>query len=148
MEWLLLAISVGLVLACGVFGAAEYSFVAVDRAAVDRAAGEGDKQAEGVQLALRSLSTQLSGAQIGVTITNLVIGFLAEPAIATLLETPLTAAGVPDGAVPGISVTVGPGARHHRDDDLRRAGAQEDRHRGAAADRAAYPGASSVASPG
>ncbi len=107
MEWLLLAISVGLVLACGVFGAAEYSFVAVDRAAVEKAAESGDRQAQGVRTALRSLSTQLSGAQVGVTLTNLVIGFLAEPAIATLLETPLGAAGVPDSAVPGISVTLG-----------------------------------------
>ena len=107
MEWLLLAISAGLVLACGVFGAAEYSFVAADRAAVDRAAAEGDRQAAGVQIALRSLSTQLSGAQIGVTLTNLVIGFLAEPAIATLIETPLTLVGVPEGAVPGVAVTLG-----------------------------------------
>ena len=107
MEWLLLAASVGLILACGVFGAAEYSFVAVDRSAVERAASEGDRQAEGVRLALRSLSTQLSGAQVGVTLTNLVIGFLAEPAIASLLEPPLTAVGVPEGAVPGIAVTLG-----------------------------------------
>ena len=107
MEWLLLAISVGLVLACGVFGAAEYSFVAVDRAAVEKAANDGDKRAEGVRTALRSLSTQLSGAQIGVTLTNLAIGFLAEPAIATLLESPLEAAGVPSGVVPGLAVTVG-----------------------------------------
>jgi CBS domain containing-hemolysin-like protein len=107
MEWLLLAISVGLVLACGVFGAAEYSFVAIDRSAVEKAASEGDRQAEGVRMALRSLSTQLSGAQIGVTLTNLAIGFLAEPAIAQLLETPLKAVGVPEGAVPGISVTLG-----------------------------------------
>lgn len=107
MEWLLLAISVGLVVACGVFGAAEYSFVAADRAAVERAASDGDKQAQGVRIALRSLSTQLSGAQIGVTLTNLVIGFLAEPALATLLETPLKAVGVPKGAVTGIAVTLG-----------------------------------------
>jgi CBS domain containing-hemolysin-like protein len=107
MEWLLLAISVGLVLACGVFGAAEYSFVAVDRAAVERAANEGDRKAEGVRTALRHLSTQLSGAQVGVTVTNLAIGFLAEPAIASLLETPLTAIGVPDSAVSGIAVAVG-----------------------------------------
>src|SRR3954468_13511464 len=107
MEWLLLGISVALVLACGVFGAAEYSFVAVDRAAVEKAASEGDRQAQGVRTALRSLSTQLSGAQIGVTLTNLVIGFLAEPALATLLETPLTAARVPEGAVPSISVPLG-----------------------------------------
>src|SRR4051794_28565076 len=94
MEWLLLGISVALVLACGVFGAAEYSFVAVDRAAVEKAASEGDRQAEGVRTALRSLSTQLSGAQVGVTVTNLVIGFLAEPAIAKLLEGPLGTLGV------------------------------------------------------
>jgi CBS domain containing-hemolysin-like protein len=107
MEWLLLAISVGLVLACGVFGAAEYSFVAVDRAAVERAANEGDRQAQGVRTALRHLSTQLSGAQVGVTVTNLAIGFLAEPAIASLLEAPLRAVGVHGGAVAGVSVAIG-----------------------------------------
>lgn len=106
MEWLLLGISVALMLACGVFGAAEYSFVAVDRAAVDRAASSGDRAAIGVRKALRSLSTQLSGAQIGVTITNLAIGFLAEPAIAEILHGPLEAAGVPNGAVTGVSVGV------------------------------------------
>src|SRR6185436_2065745 len=40
-------------------------------------------------------------------LTNLIIGFLAEPAIASLLEGPLTAVGVPEGAVPSISVTLG-----------------------------------------
>jgi CBS domain containing-hemolysin-like protein len=104
MEWLLLGISVALMLACGVFGAAEYSFVAVDRAAVERAASSGDRAAIGVRKALRSLSTQLSGAQVGVTITNLVIGFLAEPAIAEILRGPLEASGMPEGAVTGVSV--------------------------------------------
>jgi CBS domain containing-hemolysin-like protein len=107
MEWLLLALSVALALACGVFGAAEYSFVAVDRATVEKAANAGDKRAQGVRMALRSLSTQLSGAQVGITLTNLAIGFLAEPAIASLLEEPLKALGVPAGAAPGIAVTIG-----------------------------------------
>jgi len=106
MEWLLLGISIALMVACGVFGAAEYSFVAVDRAAVERAAQSGDRAAVGVRKALRSLSTQLSGAQVGVTITNLVIGFLAEPAIAGLLRPPLAAAGLPPGAVTGVAVSV------------------------------------------
>lgn len=106
MEWLLLGISVALMLACGVFGAAEYSFVAVDRAAVERAAATGDRAALGVRKGLRSLSTQLSGAQVGVTITNLAIGFLAEPAIAEILRGPLDTAGVPRGAVTGVAVTV------------------------------------------
>ena len=107
MEWVLLGVSVLLMLTCGVFGAAEYSLVTVDRAAVERAADGGDRAAAGVREALRTLSTQLSGAQVGVTLTNLIIGFLAEPAIAALLEPPLTSAGVPDGLVPGLAVAVG-----------------------------------------
>jgi len=46
MEWLLLGVSVALMVICGVFGAAEYSFVAIDRSAVEKAASEGDRQAE------------------------------------------------------------------------------------------------------
>jgi CBS domain containing-hemolysin-like protein len=106
-ELLLLALAVGLVLACGVFVAAEFAFVTVDRAAVDRAASEGNRSAAGVQTALRSLSTQLSGAQVGITVTNLAIGFLAEPAIARLIDGPLESVGVPPGAVHPVSIGIG-----------------------------------------
>ena len=107
MEWLLLGIAVLLVLLCGTFGAAEYSFVAVDRAAVDRDAATGDSTAKGVQSALKSLSTQLSSAQIGITLTNLGIGFLAEPAISSLIDGPLMAVGVPTSWVRSVSVALG-----------------------------------------
>ncbi|MBB4661268.1 hemolysin family protein [Conexibacter arvalis] len=105
-ELLLLAAAFALVIACGLFVAAEFAFVTVDRATVDRAAEAGDGKARGVQSALRSLSTQLSGAQLGITVTNLLIGFLSEPAIAQLLEGPLGSLGVPDGATRGISLTL------------------------------------------
>jgi CBS domain containing-hemolysin-like protein len=108
-EWLLLLLSLLLVLACGVFVAAEFALVTVDRASVERAADAGDRGAGGTLLALRSLSTQLSGAQLGITITNLAIGFLAEPAISRLVAGPLTAVGVPSGAVPGVSLALGLG---------------------------------------
>ncbi|WP_232678607.1 hemolysin family protein [Nocardioides sp. R-C-SC26] len=98
-EWILLAVSLLLVAACGVFVAAEFAFVTVDRNAVERAAASGDVRAQGVQSALRTLSTQLSGAQVGITVTNLGIGFLAEPAISTLLRGPLGDVGVPASAV-------------------------------------------------
>src|SRR5688572_18991631 len=107
MEWLLLGISVGLVLACGGFVAAEFSLVAVDRSDVDAAAASGDRAAEGVQRALRTLSTQLSGAQVGITVTNLAIGFLAEPAIAKLIHQPLTSLGMPEGAVTPTALALG-----------------------------------------
>jgi CBS domain containing-hemolysin-like protein len=103
----LLAIALLLVVACGIFVAAEFALVTVDRTKVDQAAEAGDAGARGVQTALRSLSTQLSGAQVGITVTNLGIGFLAEPAIADLIEEPLGALGLPDGAVSPVAVTLG-----------------------------------------
>jgi len=105
-EWLLLAVSLLLVLACGMFVAAEFALVTVDRNQVERAAASGDARAQGVQKALRGLSTQLSGAQVGITVTNLAIGFLAEPAISRLIDGPLEAIGIPDGAVRPIAITV------------------------------------------
>ncbi|MCX6399822.1 MAG: hemolysin family protein [Propionibacteriales bacterium] len=105
--WLLLGLAILLIVACGLFVAAEFAFVTVDRGQVDRAAAEGDPSAIGVQKALRSLSTQLSGAQVGITITNLAIGFLAEPAIAELLRTPLRDVGVSAGAVGPVAVATG-----------------------------------------
>ena len=80
----------------------------VDRNKVAQAAAAGDAPAAGVQRALRSLSTQLSGAQVGITITNLAIGFLAEPAIAELIDGPLARrSGVPEGAVRPVAVAIG-----------------------------------------
>lgn len=107
MEWLLLGVSLALMVVCGLFVAAEFALVTVDRAEVERAAGSGDRGAAGVSVALKSLSTQLSGAQVGITVTNLAIGFLAEPAIASLLEGPVRAAGLSEGAVTPTAVTVG-----------------------------------------
>jgi CBS domain containing-hemolysin-like protein len=104
---LLLAVAFLLILACGMFVAAEFALVTVDRSQVDKAAASGDATAAGVQRALRSLSTQLSGAQVGITVTNLGIGFLAEPAIAELLRDPLEMVGVPDGAVGPVALTTG-----------------------------------------
>lgn len=108
-ELVLLAISVFLIVACGVFVAAEFALIAVNRQTVERLAAKGDTKARGVAEALRTLSTQLSSAQVGITITNLAIGFLSEPAIASLLEGPLLAAGLPETAVHGIAITLGIG---------------------------------------
>ncbi|SCL38522.1 Hemolysin, contains CBS domains [Micromonospora pallida] len=66
------------------FVAAEFALVTVDRAEIDRRAAAGDGRAGTVRRALRELSFQLSGAQLGITITALLTGYLAEPALARL----------------------------------------------------------------
>ncbi|MET7875585.1 hemolysin family protein [Micromonospora profundi] len=70
------------------FVAAEFALVTVDRAEIDRRAAAGDEAARTVRVALRELSFQLSGAQLGITITALLTGYLAEPALARIF-TPL-----------------------------------------------------------
>ncbi|MGC5018743.1 hemolysin family protein [Micromonospora sp. DT47] len=70
------------------FVAAEFALVTVDRAEIDRRADAGDPAAATVRRALRELSFQLSGAQLGITLTALLTGYLAEPALARLF-TPL-----------------------------------------------------------
>jgi CBS domain containing-hemolysin-like protein len=76
-EVIALVAAFALVLACGVFVAAEFAFLSVNRTAIEQAARTGDGGARGVLSALQGLTTQLSGAQVGITLTNLAIGFLA-----------------------------------------------------------------------
>jgi CBS domain containing-hemolysin-like protein len=92
-----------LVLACGVFVSAEFALLSVNRPALEKAAREGDPGARGVLIALRSLTTQLSGAQVGITLTNLAIGFLAEPAVSNLLRPPFMNWGLSRGAADTLS---------------------------------------------
>lgn len=94
-EWLLVLAGVLLTAGTAVFVAAEFSLVALDKPAVQRAIDEGDSRAGPVLTSLRHLSTQLSAAQVGITLTTLVLGFIVEPSVGRLLEVPLELAGLP-----------------------------------------------------
>ncbi|MBM9622769.1 hemolysin family protein [Streptomyces zhihengii] len=104
---LLLSAALLLILANGFFVAAEFGLVTVERPEAEAAAGAGDRRARRVVAALRELSFQLSGTQLGITVTSLVVGMLAQPALARLLDAPLGAAGLPEGAVATVAVIVG-----------------------------------------
>lgn len=94
--WLLVLLTVALIGANALFVAAEFAFVTVDRPTVDTAAQGGDKRAASLQAGIKKLSTELSGAQLGITVTSLLVGFIAEPSIAALLRDPLEAVGLPE----------------------------------------------------
>lgn len=68
------------------FVAAEFSLVAADRVSLERVAAEGDRKAERAAGLLRNVSFYLSGAQMGITVTSLMLGFLAEPAVTALVD--------------------------------------------------------------
>ncbi|WP_086736111.1 hemolysin family protein [Streptomyces glaucescens] len=90
----------------GYFVAQEFAYVSADRLALARAAQTGDRKAARALKVLERLSFMLSGAQLGITVTGLVVGFIAEPSVSALLRPPLSGSGIPDGAVTGISVVL------------------------------------------
>ncbi|MFJ8667335.1 hemolysin family protein [Streptomyces sp. NPDC093600] len=105
-ELLLLLLAVALTLACAVFVAAEFSLTTVERGELERAVEAEERGAEGALRAVRRLTLQLSGAQLGITVTSLVIGMLAEPSLAALLRGPLRAVGL-GGAAPSVATFLG-----------------------------------------
>lgn len=97
---------VGLIAANGYFVAAEFSFVAAHRARFAEAAEAGDRRSHRALEVLSRLSFMLSGAQLGITVTSLVLGFIAQPTIGAAISPALSALGIPEGAVFGVSLTI------------------------------------------
>ena len=91
-----------LIAANAVFVAVEFALVAVDRIRIERLAGEGRRAARTALSLLKSLSFQLSGAQFGITVTSLALGFIARPSIAAALEP--AADRIAGGAAEGLSI--------------------------------------------
>lgn len=87
-----------------VFVAAEFSLTALERSTVDANAKSGGWRDRFVQKSHRTLSFQLSGAQVGISITTLATGYLAEPVVATLLYRPLAAIRLPPEVVGGVAL--------------------------------------------
>ncbi|MFD3875378.1 hemolysin family protein [Streptomyces sp. NPDC058623] len=106
-EVLLLLLALALTLACAVFVAAEFSLTTVERSELERAVAAGERGAESALKAAKRLTFQLSGAQLGITVTSLVIGMLAEPSVSALLRGPLEAIGLPAEAVPTTATLLG-----------------------------------------
>ena len=92
-----LAVLAFLVLTAGtaVFVAAEFSLTALERSTVEANARTGGRRDQLVLRAHRTLSFQLSGAQVGISITTLITGYLAEPLVARLLEPVFAALSIP-----------------------------------------------------
>ena len=106
-EVLLLLVAILLSLACGAFVAAEFSLTTVERGELEQAAERGERGAAGALKAVRNLTFQLSGAQLGITVTNLVVGMLAEPSIARLISGPLESMGISRSTASSVALVIG-----------------------------------------
>lgn len=95
-EWVLLAIGLVLTVGTGLFVAAEFSLVALDRHDLERRRDSGERGLDRVIKGLRVTSTHLSSAQLGITLTTLLAGYTLEPALSYFMDGPLGALGVPE----------------------------------------------------
>src|SRR5918992_4138919 len=103
MTVLLLLAVVVLVLLNGFFVAAEFALVRVRRSRVDDAVEEGKRGARLAARQLDDLSRYLAACQLGITFTSLGIGFLGEPAVASIFED-ILGDELPHGVTLAISI--------------------------------------------
>jgi len=106
VEWILLLAGFALILGTGFFVAVEFSLVALDQSSVQRAVDNGDQAAAPLLKCLKSLSTQLSSCQLGITLTTLLTGFVMEPSVGQLLVGPLGLLGLPPEVVHSVALIV------------------------------------------
>jgi CBS domain containing-hemolysin-like protein len=105
-------IAIGLLLiivltaATGYFVAQEFGYVAVDRGKLKQLADDGDPAAERALRVTGRLSFMLSGAQLGITLTALLVGYVAEPFLGDGLADLFGVAGVPDGITIPLSIAL------------------------------------------
>ncbi|MCT2593957.1 hemolysin family protein [Streptomyces sp. N2-109] len=88
------------------FVGAEFAMISVRRSQIEPHAESGDRRARSVLWGLEHVSALLATAQLGITLCNLVLGVVAEPLIAHLLEPVFHSAGVPDGLTHPISFAI------------------------------------------
>ncbi|MCW2651153.1 MAG: hypothetical protein JWR32_2129 [Mycobacterium sp.] len=86
------------------FVSAEFSLTALERSTVEAHARTGGRRDRLVQRAHRTLSFQLSGAQIGISVTTLITGYLAEPLLARLFAPLFTAMALPRHVANGLAL--------------------------------------------
>src|SRR5215470_11629763 len=94
-----------LVAANGFFVAAEFALVGVRSSRIETLAASGNSSAKRLMGLLQNLNAYLSACQLGITLASLALGWIGEPAIARLLEGPLS--GVPETFRHGIAFAIG-----------------------------------------
>ena len=106
-DWLLVGLGALLTAGTAVFVAAEFSLVTLDPGLVEQQTRPDDARGRSVVRALHHLSTQLSGAQVGITVTTVLLGYTTQPAVVRLLGVPLEAAGLTGAALTALTAVLG-----------------------------------------
>jgi len=103
---LAIGISVFLLAANAFFVAAEFALISARRSSIEPRATEGSRAARTALKAMENVSLMMAGAQLGITICSLGLGYLGEPAIAHALEGPFETIGIPESLVHPVAFAI------------------------------------------
>ena len=104
--WYLL-IALILLLANGFFVGIEFALIAARQSKVEQLRDEGNRRAGMALSSIKELTLALAGAQLGITMCSLGLGFVAEPAVAHVIEAGIERIGeLPDAALHTISFVI------------------------------------------
>ena len=95
-----------LTIGTGLFVASEFSMVNLERSDLEARRERGERGLSNSIRALAKTSTHLSGAQLGITLTTMLTGFLVEPALTALLRPTLVSLGVGESLLEGLGLVV------------------------------------------
>ncbi|MBX5442092.1 MAG: HlyC/CorC family transporter [Solirubrobacteraceae bacterium] len=101
-----IVLSLVLLAANAFFVGAEFALVSARRSVIEPRADEGNRVARLTLRAMERVSLMMAGAQLGITICSLGLGYLGEPAIAHLLEGPFEAVGLPGALVHPVAFAI------------------------------------------
>ena len=98
MLFVILITAIFLILVNSVFVATEISLVASRISRLEELAEGGSRTAKRALEARKDLRKQLSGSQLGITLSSVILGILAEPSVGELIRSLLENLGAPSGA--------------------------------------------------
>lgn len=93
---LMLGVIVFLLLANAFFVGAEFALISARRTSIEPRARSGNTAARMTLYAMENISLMLAGAQLGITICSLLLGYVGKPAVKHLLSGPAEALGMPE----------------------------------------------------
>ena len=105
-EWVWFCVGLVLILGTGIFVSAEFALVSLDRAELEARRSRGERGLRLVISGLRRTSTHLSSAQLGITLTTLLTGFIMEPAVVTIVSPWLRSWNLSETALHSIATVI------------------------------------------
>lgn len=88
------------------FVGAEFALISARRSEIEPRAEAGGRAAQITLRAMENVSLMMAGAQLGITVCSLGLGYLGEPAIAHALEGPFEEIGIPEALVHPVAFAI------------------------------------------